>query len=197
MIFSNPSLAAMYFEECLINPPSLPGTVSTLRYLDQLHIEAIGGYLDSEELSVRIGEVIGTIARKTVVAILILTLEQSAGSKDTVRKLNKKFEQLVSKNQKVVQIALHQVGKTSPTRTSFGNFDLTINLNLEKVTIVAAQSLEYLIAGQGADITFEEELRVTPSIKGVRARALNLVPPSQLRSMLFEGISELTGNLPQ
>lgn len=197
MIFSNPSLAANYFDDCLINPPIFPGTVSTLRYLDQLHLEAIGGQLDTEELSVRIGEVIGSIARKTVVAILILTLEQSVGSKESARKLNKKFEQFVSKNQEEVHVALRQVGKTAQARTSIGNFDLTINLDLEKVTIIAAQSLEYLIAGQKPDITFEEEIRVTPSIKVVRENALNLVPPSQLRKMLFEGISELTGYLPQ
>lgn len=197
MIFSNPSLAAMYFDECFINPPIFPGTVSTLRYLDQLHLEAIGGYLDSEELSVRIGEVLGTIARQTVVAILILTLEQSEGSKDSLRRLNKKFEQFIAKNQKEVEIALHKVGTAAQTRTSIGNFDMSINLDLEKVTIIAAQSLEHLIAGQRADVTFEEELRAMPSIRGVRFKALNLVPPSKLKVMLYEGISEMTGFLPQ
>jgi len=177
VIFKEKPPVVIYFEECLINPPTFPGTLPTEKYLDQVTMEFISGYRTLEEVSEIVGEVWGTMCANVVIAGCIASVALESCTKNEAKAIDKVFDRLVMKQNRLKQ--------HSPS-------ELYLNL----VSQGAAKSLRYLIvAGQGNTV-LESELSVGRNIQDIRYNALKQYAPSVLREHLFDGIESLTGFRP-
>jgi hypothetical protein len=177
VIFKEKSPVVIYFEECLINPPTFPGTLPAEKYLDQVTMEFISGYRTLEEVSEIVGEVWGTMCANIVIAGCIASIAQETCTKGEAKTIDNLFNKLITKQNRLKQ--------HSPTQ-----------LYLNLVSDGAAKSLRYLIdAGQGNTV-LQAELSVGKHIQDIRYNALKQFAPSTLRAHLYDGIESLTGFRP-
>jgi len=167
----------IYFEECLINPPTFPGTLSAEKYLDQMTMEFVSGYRTLEEISEIVGEVWGTMCANIVIAGCIASVAMESCSKAEAKSIDNAYNKLIAKQSKLKQHSPQQ-------------------LYLNIASKGAAKSLRYLIdAGQGNTV-LQSELSVGRNIQDVRYNALKQYAPSVLREYLYDGIESLTGFRP-
>lgn len=177
MIFKEKSAVVIYFEECLINPPTFPGTLPPEKYLDQVTMEFISGYRTLEEVSEIVGEVWGTMCANVVIAGCIASVAQETCTQSQAKTIDNVFNKLIAKQNRLKQ--------HSPTQ-----------LYLNLVSDGAAKSLRYLLdAGQGNTV-LQGELSVGRHIQDIRYNALKQFAPSALREYLYDGIESLTGFRP-
>jgi hypothetical protein len=177
MIFKEKSSVIIYFEECLINPPTFPGTSPTEKYLDQVTMEFISGYRTLEEVSEIVGEVWGTMCANVVIAGCIASVARETCTKSEAKTIDKLFDKLITKQ--------NQLKQHSPTQ-----------LYLNLVSDGAAKSLRYLIDAGQANTVLQSELSVGKHIQDIRFNALKQFAPSALREYLYDGIESLTGFRP-
>ena len=194
MIFSNKPDSVIYFEECLINPPTFPGALPTSKYLDDLHYGAMGGNFNAEELSVRVGEVLGSICVKVVIASAILGFRSTVGNRSETKKLEKAMISFTRKSLADVQLS-----------KSVGNVGMTINLKENEYSLpglelipevlaqAAAENLNFLIQAMRPDTVLQYERLVRSEIINVRIEAMSSIRPSSLTAEFYGGIQELTG----
>ena len=177
MILKDKSPVVIYFEECLINPPTFPGTLPTEKYLDEITMEFIAGYRTLEEVSEIVGEVWGTMCAHVVIAGCIASVAQETCSKAEAKSIDKSFNKLIERQNKLKQ--------HSPNK-----------LYLNLVSDGAAKSLRYLIDAGQPNTVLQSELSVGKHIQDIRYNALKQYAPSALREYLYDGIESLTGFRP-
>lgn len=178
MLFRDKSPEVIYFEECLINPPTFPGTLPTARYLDEVAIELIAGYKTLDTASEIVGEVWGTMCANIVIASCIASEVMENGTKRDAKAIDAAFNKLISKQ--------NQIKSHSPSR-----------LNMYLVSEAASRSLRYLISGGQPNTVLQTEMSVTSDIQNVRYLAVKQYAPSRLREYLYDGIESLTGIRPE
>ena len=177
VIFKDKLPVVIYFEDCLINPPTFPGTLPTEKYLDQVTMEYISGLRTLEEVSEIVGEVWGTMCANIVIAGCIASVAQETCSKNEAKTIDKLFDKLIAKQNKMKQLSPNQ-------------------LYLNIVSQGAAKSLRYLIDAGQANTVLQAELQVGKHIQDIRYNALKQYAPSALREYLYDGIESLTGYRP-
>lgn len=177
MIFKGKSAVVIYFEQCLINPPTFQGTLPTEKYLDQVTVEFISGYRTLEEVSEIVGEVWGTMCANLVIAGCIASVALETCTKNEAKVIDKLFDKLVTKQNRLMQY--------SPS-------ELYLNLASQG----AAKSLRYLIDAGQQNTILQSELSVSREIQDIRYNALKQYAPSVLREYLYDGIESLTGIRP-
>ena len=198
MIFKDKPLSVMYFEECLINPPTYPGTLNMIQYLDKLHFETIGGFYSVEEISDRIGDIYAEVCIKTVIASCITSIREVSGSKSEIKALNKLVNVLTKKQLTYISL-VRQIGSTGNNPIKVNNSIISIpdiKLDMEIVADSAAKGLRVLLDSRQPDIIMESEMNVTEDFRKFRYESMNKIAPSTLKKVFYDGIHELTGTWP-
>lgn len=175
---SDSSLALMYFEKCLINPPVYPGTLGPAEYLQELGFELTGNFKNLDEVSERVGEILGSELVKVVIALCIKTIAQEDKSSKEIKKLEKSLTKVYNRKDLLVRSWHYQ-------------------LNMEKVAAGAARNLSYLIEASKPNVTLQTELNVDSSLSDYRQSCLGEFSPVRLRELLAEEIQGLTGFIPK
>lgn len=189
----------MYFQECLINPPTYPGTLNTNQYLDQLHFDTIGGRYSVQEISERIGDIVAGICIKNVIASSIIESSESSGSKSETKALYKLLNVLTKKQMSITSLA-RQIGSMGNNSINVNNSKISIpdvKLDMEIVADSAAKGLRILLDAREPDIILESEMEVNDDFRKFRYKILNNNAPSVLKFGLYDGIKELTGVWPK
>ena len=189
----------MYFQECLINPPTYPGTLNTIQYLDQLHFDTIGGRYSVQEISERIGDIVAGICIKNVIASSIIESSESSGSKSETKALYKLLNVLTKKQVSYISLA-RQIGTTGHNSVRVNNSNISIpdiKINMEIVSDSAAKGLKFLLDAREPDVILESEMDVNDDFRKFRYKILNNNAPSVLKFSLYDGIKELTGVWPK
>ncbi len=197
MIFKSKTNSIIYFENCLLNPPVFPGTLSSEKYLTELHFEALGNFKSDNELSELVGEVIGTICTNIIIGVAILEVSRLLDSKNEVKKLENLFQLLIEKEKRHIAMALNVGNITDEYSTIRGIKLPSSTLNKQVMANSASRNLRYLISARNDDVRLESEMGIVDSIRAVRINALNQLPPSLLKRKLFEGINEILGCWPE
>ena len=182
MLFQDKPLSVIYVEECLINPPVFPGTQDLTTYLNEVHLLALGGFESRSEISERVGEVLGSLAEKMVIATCIVAVRAELGSKRETRRLNSAFELLLEKSG-------HYSGMAwSVDQHRFGG-----ELDSRSVAIGMSKSQKMLVFATQPDVVLEYELNVGTHLVAFRYQVMRNFAPSYLRDKLWEGVKEMTG----
>ena len=174
-----------------------PGTLSTEKYLTELHFEALGNFKSDNELSELVGEVIGTICTNIIIGVAILEVSRLLDSKNEVKKLENLFQLLIEKEKRHIAMALNVGNITDEYSTIRGIKLPSSTLNKQVMANSASRNLRYLISARNDDVRLESEMGIVDSIRAVRINALNQLPPSLLKRKLFEGINEILGCWPE
>jgi hypothetical protein len=172
------SLALSYFENCLIHPPTYPGTLGPAEYLLELGYELTGNFKNLDEVSEQVGETLGSELVKVVIALCIKTITQESISSKEVKKLEKALIKVYNRKDLLVRSWRYQV-------------------NMEKVAAGAARNLNYLIEASKPNVTLQTELNVDSSLSDYRQSCLEEFSPVRLRELLAEEIRGLTGFIPK
>lgn len=182
MLFQDKPLSVLYFEKCLINPPVFPGAMDQTSYLDELHFLSLSGTKSAQQMSERVGEVLGSLAIKSIIAAAIVAVRQQYGNKREVRKLNSVYETLLEK------MGYYSGLARTVTQHPYGD-----KLHMESVAIGMSKGLKFLTFSAQPDVVLEYELEVGPHLVAFRYEIMKNFPPSYLRDKLWEGIKEMTG----
>jgi len=171
------SLSLDYFERCLINPPIFPGTQKPIEHLFELPFRMSAGDVSKDELSERVGELMGSELVKVVIALCINTITQESCSPREAKRLNKALAKVYDRKDRLV--------KECPK-----------NLNLKKVATGASRNLDYLINAGKPDVTLQTEMNESPKFSDLRYKCVKEFSPARLQELLFDEIVGLTGFLP-
>ena len=182
MLFQDKPLSVIYVEECLINPPVFPGTQDLTTYLNEVHLLALGGFESRSEISERVGEVLGSLATKNVIAMCILAVRTELGSKREARNLNSAFKLLLEKSGHFSDVAWYV------DQHPFGG-----ELDSRSVAIGMSKSQKMLALSTQPDVVLEYELNVGAHLVAFRYQVMRNFAPSYLRDKLWEGVKEMTG----
>jgi hypothetical protein len=182
VLFQDKPQSVIYIEECLINPPVFPGTQSLTGYMNEVHLLSLGGFENREEISERVGEVLGSLATMAVLATCIIAVRTQSGSKREIRKLNSAFETLLTK------LGIYRDMAWSLNQHPFGG-----ELDKQSVAIGMLKSQRFLASSTEPDVVLESEFNVGPHLVAFRYEIMKNFPPSFLREKLWEGIKEITG----
>ena len=182
MLFQDKPLSVIYVEECLINPPVFPGTQDLTTYLNEVHLLALAGFESSSEISERVGEVLGSLATKIVLAVCIFAVRTELGSKRETRRLNSALNLLSEKS-----------GHYSGMAWSVDQHPFGGELDSRSVAIGMSKSQKMLALSTQPDVVLEYELNVGSHLVAFRYQVMRNFAPSYLRDKLWEGIKEMTG----
>lgn len=182
MLFQDKPLSVIYVEECLINPPAFPGTQDLTTYLNEVHLLALGGFESRSEISERVGEVLGSLAVKIVLASCIVGIRTTLGSKREIRKLNAAFNILMKKSADYVSMAW------SVDEHQFGG-----ELDRKSVAIGMSKNMKMLAQSTQPDVRLEYEMNVGAHLVSLRHQVMKNFAPSYLKDKLWEGIKGMTG----
>ena len=199
MIFRDKPISVLYFQECLINPPTYPGTLNTIQYLDKLHFDTIGGLYSVEEISERIGDIYAGVCIKNVIASCIIESSESSGNKSETKALYKLLNVLTKKQRTYISLT-RQIGSMGNNSIKVNNSKISIpdiKLDMEVVADSAAKGLKILIDARQPDIIMEGEMNVAEDFWKFRYKIMNNNAPSALKFCLYDGIHELTGTWPK
>jgi hypothetical protein len=171
------SLALEYFANCLIKPPTFPGTRKPEDYLQELSYEFAGGFRDLNQVSEIVGEVFGAEMVKVVIALCIYSAAQENCSAKESLQLDKALEKVYERTNKLVKNWPYQ-------------------LDMERTAVGAARNLNYLIGSGKPKVTLQTELNLGPEFATLRYQCVREFSPVRLRELLFERIVEITGYTP-
>jgi len=199
MLFRDKPLSALYIDMCLTDPPTFPGTVETTEYLDNLHYETIGGSKSVEDISEIVGEILGSICIKAVIAKCIYSYSSKSASNFEIKSLTKSLHKCIQKQNNIVNLIRH-IGKIQNNMLKIEGRTIElpdIKLDTKILTDSAAKSLQFLLSARSPDTVLEYERAVGERFCALRVAALNEFSPSTIREMLYDEIKELTGLRPK
>jgi hypothetical protein len=199
VIFRDKPISVMYIERCLINPPLFPGTISSNHYLEQLHLEVLGGNKSVEEISEIVGEIWGSICVKVVIAISIVSFSSDTASNYEKKSLGKVLDKLLKKQKEIISLT-RSIGffEDNSFRVQGQYIELPkFKLDMKIVSDSAAKSSKFLLSARDPDNVLEYELNESQHIRSVRINALNAFAPRRLQELLCDGIEEFTGLRPK
>lgn len=199
MIFRDKPLSALYIDMCLTNPPTFPGSVETIRYLDNLHYETLGGTKSVEEVSEIIGEIWGTVWTKVVIANCITSYSFKFAGNFEKKSLKKSFDKFLQKQNDIINLT-HHIGKIPNNVLKIEGREIElpdIKLDTKILTDSAAKSSQFLLSARSSDVVLEYERAVGEKFCALRVAALNEFSPVSVREKLYDGIEELTGLRPK
>ena len=169
--------ALLYFEKCLIKPPTFPGTLKPEDYLREISYEFAGGTRGLIEVSEIVGEIIGAEMVKVVIAQCIwAAIDEECSPRDS-RKVEKVLEKVVARSNRIMKSWRYQ-------------------LDMERVAVGAARNLNFLIGAGKPKVTLQNELNLGSDFSDLRYQCVREYSPVRLRELLFERIAEVTGYTP-
>ena len=169
--------AHQYFEQCLIKPPTFPGTLKPEDYLLEISYEFVGGTRDLIEVSEIVGEIVGAEMVKVVIAQCIwAAIDEECSPRDS-RKAEKALEKVVSNSNRIMKSWSYQ-------------------LDMERVAVGAARNLNYLIGAGKPKVTLQNEMNLGSDFSDLRYKCVREYSPVRLRELLFDRIVEVTGYRP-
>ncbi len=169
--------ALQYFENCLIKPPTFPGTLNSEDYLREISYEYAGRIRSFSEASEIVGEILGGELVKVVIALCIWAVTEENCSPKDARKLSKALEKVYANTNKVLKKWPYE-------------------LDMERAAVGAAQNLRYLQSAGKPKVRLQSELNSGLEFSELRYKCVREYSPVRLRELLFERIEELTGYIP-
>ena len=179
MLFRDKPASVLYLENCLMHPPTFPGTLSEYDYLREVHFEAIGGFKNQTEVSEIVGDLWGGICAKITIAIIIVSVRSLECGKSEKKSLDKSLDYLTERQSSVLLNA-KAIGHPY--------FELDKDLVIKR----AENSLPFLMSGREPKVVLQYEMQTTNQIRQVREDAMSKVPPSLILRTFMEGISSFT-----
>jgi hypothetical protein len=177
-MFRDKPSSVIYIEECLINPPTFPGAIKTLDYINELYWEFEHGKKTNKEISEIVGEIWGGSMIKVIIANAILASASLEGKKREIKAIAKVRETLMLQQENVV-------GQTKARWLGI--------LDMKIVAGGAAKNFDFLLSLFDSNSVLGFELHVAKHIRSVRSLSVSNFLSTYICTQFEDFIFGLTG----